>query len=172
MCPGYCSAITRSNPRADSSNSPSSGGTSAISTRSAGLALGEQGERTRQDRLGGGLQDRDAHRRDAGLQGLEFATDLLLELERAGGVRGERDAVLGEPHPAAVRDQQGHAGVLLELGELLRDRRGTVGECFCDRCQGSAQREFVQQPESAQFEHGVPPFRSDSFIDEAERYRS
>ena len=33
-----------------------------------GLALGEQGERTRQDRLRSGLQDRDAHRRDAGLQ--------------------------------------------------------------------------------------------------------
>jgi len=33
-----------------------------------GLALGEQGERTRQDGLRSGLQDRDAHRRDAGLQ--------------------------------------------------------------------------------------------------------
>ena len=132
----------------------------------AGLAVRHQRQRTREDRLGRGLEHRDAHGRDAGLEGFEgLAPDLLLEFERPRGVRRERDAVLGQPHPATVRDQQWHSGILLELGELLRDRRGAVGEGFGDRRQSAPEGEFVQQAQPAQFEHvGLLDCRA--FIDE------
>ncbi len=121
------------------------------------LALGEQGERIRQDRLRRGLQHGDAHGRDPGLQRLELAADLLLELESTSGVRGQRLAVRGQPHAAAVRHEERHPGVLLQLGELLRDRRRAVGEGLGDGGERAAQCEFVQQAEAAQFEHEVPP---------------
>ena len=121
------------------------------------LPLGEQGERVRQDRLRRGLQHRDAHGRDAGLQRLELAADLLLELERTSRVRGQRLAVRGQPHASAVGHEERHPGVLLELGELLGDRRRAVGESLGDSGERAAQGEFVQQAKAAQFEHeGIP----------------
>ena len=86
-------------------------------------------------------------------------------------MRRQRGTVIGEAHAAAVGHEQRDAGVALELGELLRDRRGAVRERVGDGGERAAEREFVQQTQSSQFEHGASS-ASFSFIDEAERYRS
>ncbi len=119
------------------------------------FAVGQEAQRARQDRLGRRLQHGDPHGSDAGPERFELAADLLLEFERAGRVRGERDAVLGEPHAPAVGDQQRNARVLLQLRELLRDRRRAVRQRLGDGGQRAAQRQFVQQAQTAQLEHGA-----------------
>ncbi len=120
------------------------------------LARGQSFECGGKDRMHRRLHRGDPHGRDPRLQRLELAADGLLELERPGRVRGERCAVLGQTQTPAVRHEEGDTRVLLELCELLRDRRRTVRERFGDRRERAAQRELVQEPQAAQFEHVDP----------------
>jgi hypothetical protein len=80
-------------------------------------------------------------------------------------VRGECAALLGKAQTPAVGDEQSDAGLLLELCELLRDRRWTERQRLGDGGKGASQGELMKQPQSPQLQHEHP-------IDKTERYSS
>ncbi len=119
----------------------------------SGGALGEERERGGDDRARRRLENGDAHGRDARLQQFEVCADLLVGVESARGVLGERRSVRGQPHATSVGCEERDAGLALEQRELLRDRRGAVGERVGDGGERTPECQLVEQAEAAQFEH-------------------
>ena len=61
---------------------------------------------------------------DGGVVGFELGFSFFEQRQHALRARDERGGGVGQPHAAAVPLEQGLAGFELELGELLRHRRG------------------------------------------------
>ncbi|KZE94392.1 hypothetical protein AVP42_01039 [Agromyces sp. NDB4Y10] len=98
------------------------------------VLLREEGERLRHDGVRRGLEHGDAH---GAAHGRERPRDIrfgLFEpLEHGLRVPDEQFGLRRELHPAADLHQERDAGLLLELRELLRDRRRAVRERVGDR---------------------------------------
>ena len=85
-------------------------------------------------------------RRQRGLGGLEPAEDHV-------GVLDEDLARLGQHDPAGTALQQPHAGLALERGDLLRDRRGRVGEHVGGGRQRTAAGDLAEHAQAANVQH-------------------
>jgi hypothetical protein len=123
----------------------------AVQLRMAGL---ERPERRDHERVGRRLERGHAHAardlaggpREVGLGRLELGDDRV-------GVADEPAAGLRELHSAPDALDQPHAGVALERGELLGDRRRRVGERLGDGGDGAARGELAQQAQATDVEH-------------------
>lgn len=109
----------------------------------------QEREGRRHERLRGRLHDRDPHRRALRSQSVELAPCLFVELQSAGGMRGQELAVIGQPHTAPVRREERNPRLLLQLRQLLRHRRRTVGEGLRDCRKRAAERQLVEKTQPA-----------------------
>jgi hypothetical protein len=74
--------------------------------------------------------------------------------EQHAGVLGEEAAGVSQPHPAAGPLQDAHAGLLLQDGQLLRDRGRGVAEGGGDRGEGAPLGQLAEHAQAAQI-HSV-----------------
>ena len=85
--------------------------------------------------------------------GGQLGLDLLDAREQLAGARHQGAAGVGELEPAPDLAQQLHAGLALELGELLRHRGRRERECLGrtrDRALGG---ELAQHDEASRIQH-------------------
>jgi DNA-binding transcriptional MerR regulator len=119
-------------------------------------ALLDRAERRHDEPVRGGLErgDPDAAADPSG-GALEVGLRRLQSREHRVGVDHQPPARLRELDAAADPLEQRDAGVALERGELLGDRRGRVGERLGDGRDRAPRRELAQQPQPADVEQGV-----------------
>lgn len=99
-----------------------------------GMLLRQVFQRVREQRVGGGLEHRDAHRPgDLGERFGDRDPCVLQLVEDADGLGDEHVPLGGELHPAADAAQQRHADVVLQRAQLLRHRGLAVGQGVGDR---------------------------------------
>ena len=67
--------------------------------------------------------------------------------------RDEQLGLDGEPDAAPGRLEEAHPGLLLQRGDLLRDRGRAAGEGLGDRRDGAAVGELAEQSEPSNVEH-------------------
>ena len=119
-----------------------------------GMPLVEPATR-RHDEARGGARERADH--DLAAHRLVLGGELGLGGVELGqhAVGGGHEAVRGrgEAHAAAVALEQRDAGLALELGERLRDRRRRVADHARDLGDRAAPRQLAQEPESLEVEH-------------------
>ena len=129
-----------------------------------GVLAAEEGERLRHHRVGRGLEHGDAHRAaHRGERPRDIRFGLLEAVEHRARVPDEELGLRGELHPPAHLDEQGHARLALELAQLLRDRRGAVGERLGHRRERAALAELDEQSQASDVEHLVPSSARRSF---------
>jgi hypothetical protein len=118
------------------------------------VQLGQPGERGRHQRQQHALEGRDPQRAgDVGQRGGELRLGLLQPLQHGVGVADEDPRLLGEPHPAADPLQQPHPRLGLQLGELLADRGGAVGERPRHLGEGAPAGQLAEQSQAVDVEH-------------------
>ena len=114
----------------------------------------ERPERRDHERVRAGLEARHADAaRDVAGRARQIGLGRLQARDHRVGVAGQPVAGLRELHAAADALDQPDAGVALERGELLGDRRGRVGERLGDGRDRAARGELAQEPEPSDVEH-------------------
>jgi hypothetical protein len=121
----------------------------------AGLEFAERGRDQGQDR---GLEGGDAQGADGFVEGLgQRGLGALHLLQQDLGVGHQQLGLGGEPDPAAGRLEQAHAGLFLQRGQLLGDRRRAVGQGLGHGGDGAPAGQLPEQPQAPEVEHGGLP---------------
>jgi hypothetical protein len=124
----------------------------------ARVVVGQPGQRLRQQREGGRLEDRDAHRAGRLVERRrQVGLGLLEPLEHRAGVLDEDLRLRRQLDAPARLAEQLDAHLALEERELLRDRGRTLVQRGSHAGQGAAHLDLAQEPESPDVEH-APPF--------------
>ena len=128
--------------------------------------LGERRDHRQRDPQGDGLEARDPRAAGDGAgRGGEVGLGERGALQQRARVPDEDQGGIGQADAAAGALEQGHPGLALEHGELLRDGRRRELQRVGDGGDRAALAELVQQAEAAQVEHSVatlPDIRHES----------
>ena len=151
----YSWASARSSSPSLSAGRLSSGSMSRVVTRRSGMRE-PRGRRSRAEAARGGRsrRPRSAARRRRGWWSRSSAASAASSWRRMPSVRCDQLLAGGrQPAAAAVALEQRHAGLALERGELLGDRRGGVAERVGGGGDRPAGGELAQDAEAADVEH-------------------